>query len=483
MSDNHPDIIIIGAGLSGIGAACHLAQHNPDKSVQILEAREELGGTWSLFKYPGIRSDSDMYTFGYSFKTWDDPRSFADAGSIMTYLNEAAEEYNIKDKIRYQQKLLIADFDTKAARWNLSVENPDTGEVSQYSSIYLFICTGYYNYDAGYTPEFNGVENFKGRLIHPQKWPEDLDYAGKEVVVIGSGATAVTLIPAMADKTKHITMLQRSPTYVAAVPLEDKKAKFLKKILPKKLAHKLIRLKNIAYTMFIFNACKKWPDFFKKAIIKEAQKELGDFPADPHFTPSYNPWDQRFCMVPDGDLFKAIRENKATVVTDHLDTFTESGIKLKSGKELKADIIITATGLDLLVGGGADFSIDKVPYDISEKFMYKGLMLSDLPNALMFTGYTNASWTLKVNLVSDYISRVIKYIDNNDYRYFVPTPDDPDMPRERLLNLDSGYIFRSEDRFPKQGKKLPWKLYQNFFFDFVTLNYKKLDDGQLKFEK
>lgn len=483
MSNTHQDIIIIGAGLSGIGAACHLAQHNPGKSVKILEAREELGGTWSLFKYPGIRSDSDMYTFGYAFKTWDDPRSFADGPSIMKYVTEAAEEFNIIDKISYQQKLLNANFDTSTALWSLQVENPKTGEMTEYTCTYLLICTGYYNYDEGYTPEFKGRDNFKGSIIHPQQWPEDLDYSDKEVVVIGSGATAVTLIPAMADSTKKITMLQRSPTYVAAMPLIDKKAKLIKKIFPAKAAHKLIRVKNILYSMFMFNACKKWPNFFKKTIIKDTQKELGDFPVDPHFIPSYNPWDQRFCLVPDGDLFKAIREGKADVVTDHIDTFTETGIRLKSGKELSADIIITATGLDLLAGGGTEFSIDNVAYKIPEKFMYKGLMLSDLPNAVYFTGYTNASWTLKVNLVSDFISRVIKYVDQNDYKYFVATPDDADMPSERLLNLNSGYIFRSEDRFPKQGQQLPWKLYQNFFFDYMTFNHKKIEDKELHFVK
>ncbi|MBT8142899.1 MAG: NAD(P)/FAD-dependent oxidoreductase [Gammaproteobacteria bacterium] len=484
MNSNHSDIIIIGAGVSGIGAACHLAINNPDKSVKILEAREELGGTWSLFKYPGIRSDSDMYTFGYAFKTWDDTRSFADAESIKRYITEAAEENDVLDKIQYSQKLKSANFDTASALWNLSVLNPITDEKTEYTAKYVFVCTGYYDYDQGYTPEFKGRENFKGQIIHPQFWPEDLDYADKEVVVIGSGATAVTLIPSMADETKHITMLQRSPTYMAAVPLEDGIAKFLKKILPKKLAHKLIRVKNIGYTMAFFNACRKWPNFFKSLIIKGAKKELdGAIPVDPHFVPNYKPWDQRFCMAPDGDFFKVVREGKATVVTDQIETFTENGIRLQSGKELKADMIITATGLNMLVGGGAEIKIDGQDYDIATKLMYKGLMLSDLPNAVMFTGYTNASWTLKVNLVSDFMSRVIKFMDKQGYDYFMPTIKDPELGIEPLLNLDSGYIKRSEHTFPKQGDKLPWKLYQNFFRDYVTLNHKKINDEGLEFLK
>ena len=482
MTNNTADVIIIGAGLSGIGAACHLRQHNPEESVLLLESRHEFGGTWSLFKYPGIRSDSDMYTFGYSFKTWDDTKTLASGESIMQYIREAADEYNVHELIRYHQELSSSNFDTETGRWTLQVVNPQTKEISEYNCKYLYICTGYYKYDKGYTPEFVGKENFKGQIIHPQQWPENCDYTNKKVVVIGSGATAVTLLPAMVDKTKHITMLQRSPTYIGALPSEDKKAIFLKKWLPKKLSYRLVRLKNIGFGLFFFNACRKWPNFFKGLLIKEAKKELGPRVAvNPHFIPSYKPWDQRFCAAPDGDLFQVLRDGQASVITDHIECFTENGILLKSGKNLDADIIITATGLDLVAAGGTEFSVDNINFDISQQVMYKGLMLSNLPNSVIFTGYTNASWTLKVNLTSQYTSRVLKLMRKKEFKYFSPELTDLNIEKESLLNLDSGYINRSKHMFPQQGTALPWKMYQNYFYDYLTLNYKKLDDGNLKF--
>jgi len=475
---NYTDIIIIGAGLSGIGSACHLERKNPQKSYIIIEAREELGGTWSLFKYPGIRSDSDMYTFGFSFKTWDNPKSFADAPNILKYLNEAANEYDINDKIRYQTKVVKANFDTQKKIWSISTKNKNNDEETYYSR-FLFSCTGYYNYDKGYTPDYNGINNFEGKVIHPQNWPEDLDYKNKKVVVIGSGATAVTIVPEMAKKTSEITMLQRSPTYVGAFPNNDKYAKFIKKYFPKKIAHKLIRFKNIFVQILFFQACKIWPNYLKKLLVNAAQRQLGNFPAKPHFEPNYNPWDQRFCVAPDGDLFMAIRNGKANVVTDKIDSFDKKGIILSSGKKLEADIIISATGLKLLAFGGSKISIDNKVYNPSDAITYKGLMLSGLPNCIFFAGYTNASWTLKSDLTSEYASRLFKLMDKKDYKYFVPKVKDSSMNISSLLNLNSTYIHRASHLFPKQGSKLPWKLYQNYFLDYKMLRINKIKDKNL----
>ena len=475
---NYTDIIIVGAGLSGVGAACHLERKNPEKSYVIFEAREELGGTWSLFKYPGIRSDSDMYTFGFSFKTWDNPKSFADAPNILKYLNEAANEYRIKDKIKYQTKVLKANFDTQNKIWSITTINK-VGNEEIYNSRFLFSCTGYYNYDEGHTPDYNGIENYEGEIIHPQHWPENLDYKNKRVVVIGSGATAVTIVPEMADETSEITMLQRSPTYVGAFPNKDKYAELLKKYFPKKVAHKLIRFKNIFVQILFFQACKIWPNYMKKLLVKAAQRKLGNFPAKPHFEPNYNPWDQRFCVAPDGDLFRAIREGKANVITDKIDSFNKKGIKLVSGKNLEADIIISATGLKLLAFGGSKISIDNSPYNPSDAITYKGLMLSGLPNCIFFAGYTNASWTLKSDLTSEYASRLFNLMDKKNYSFFMPKIENQNMNISPLLNLNSGYIHRSSHLFPKQGSKLPWKLYQNYFFDYTMLRINKIRDKNL----
>ncbi len=475
---NYTDIIIVGAGLSGVGAACHLERKNSDKSYIIFEARDELGGTWSLFKYPGIRSDSDMYTFGFSFKTWDNPKSFADAPNILKYLNEAASEYKIKDKIKYQTKVLSANFDTQNKLWSITTKDKN-GNEEIYHSRFLFSCTGYYNYDEGYTPDFNGMENFQGKIIHPQHWPENLDYKNKRVVVIGSGATAVTIVPEMADETSKITMLQRSPTYVGAFPNNDKYAELFKKYFPKKIAHKLIRFKNIFVQILFFQACKIWPNYMKKLLINAAQKKLGDFPAKPHFEPNYNPWDQRFCVAPDGDLFKVIRRGKANVITDKIDSFYKTGIKLASGKNLEADIIISATGLKLLAFGGSKITIDNAEYNPADAITYKGLMLSGLPNCIFFAGYTNASWTLKSDLTSEYASRLFKLMDKEKYSFFMPKVENQNMNISPLLNLNSGYIHRSSHLFPKQGSKLPWKLYQNYFLDYKMLRINNIKDKNL----
>ena len=478
--NNYTDIIIIGAGLSGIGAACHLERKNPEKSYKIFEARHEIGGTWSLFKYPGIRSDSDMYTFGFSFKTWDNPKSFADAPNILKYLKEAVNEYNIKDKIKFKTKVLKVNFDSKKKLWSATTVN-DSNKEETYYSRFLFSCTGYYNYKEGYTPKYKGINDFEGKIIHPQHWPENLDYYDKKVVVIGSGATAITIVPEMSNKTSEITMLQRSPTYVGAFPNSDKYARLLKKLFPKKIAHKLIRFKNILVQILFFNACKIWPNYVKKQLVKAAQKQLGDFPAKPHFEPNYKPWDQRFCVAPDGDLFKALRSGKAKIVTDSIDSFNKKGLKLKSGINLEADIIISATGLKLLAFGGAKISVDDISYNPSEAVTYKGLMLSGLPNCIFFAGYTNASWTLKSDLTSEYASRLFKLMDKKNYKYFIPNILNTKMNTSPLLNLNSGYIHRSSHLFPRQGSELPWKLYQNYFLDYKMLRINKIKDQYLFF--
>jgi monooxygenase len=475
------DVIIIGAGLSGIGAACHLQRKNPNKTYKILEAREEIGGTWSLFKYPGIRSDSDMYTFGYSFKTWDDDKSFADAPSILNYLYEASDEYDVKEKITFNQKVVSYNFDTSQNLWTVKTVNPKTNEEQLYTSQFIFNCSGYYNYDDGYTPEFKGLENFKGKFIHPQKWDKNLEYKNKKVVVIGSGATAVTIVPSIANDVAKVTMLQRSPTYIAALPNKDKIARFIKIIFPGTIAHKLIRAKNIFADMLFYNLCKKHPKTMKKMVLKGIKKELGDLPLEPHFTPNYKPWDQRFCLVPDGDFFKVIKKGKASVVTDTIDTIIENGILLKSGEILEADIIISATGLKLLPFGGAKISINSIPFDITKQFIYKGLMLSELPNFFVFAGYTNASWTLKSDLTSEYLSRLLKYLDKTNYKSVSAKVLEENLGTLPLINLNSGYIHRAKDILPKQGDKFPWRLYQNYILDFKALRIDTLKDKRLQF--
>ncbi len=445
MNKTHFDVLIVGAGLSGIGAACHLSRKNPEKTYCILEAREALGGTWDLFKYPGIRSDSDMYTFGYSFKTWDNPKSFADAPSILKYLNEAAIEYKVTDHIIYNEKALSYSFSSIEKKWTIKTSNGNT-----FTAQFLFNCSGYYRYDKGFTPDYKGISDFKGVFVHPQQWPENLDLKNKKVTVIGSGATAVTIVPEIAEVVDHVVMLQRSPTYVGALPNKDIVAKVIKGIFPKKLAHRVIRTKNVLLDMAFFNACRRWPKTMRNYIVKKAQKILGDFPVEPHFTPNYNPWEQRFCLAPDGDLFKAIKSGKASVETETISHFTENGIALNSGKQLPSDVIISATGLNILPLGGVDIFMDNKKVNLAEHFVYKGCMLSDLPNIFLFVGYTNASWTLKSDLTSEYISRVLKYLDKEHLQSICPRVKEPLRPTP-LLNLNSGYIHRAQNILPSQG--------------------------------
>lgn len=479
----HLDVVIVGAGLSGIGAAHHLQRTHPGRSYALLESRDELGGTWSLFKYPGIRSDSDMSTLGFSFRPWMETASLADGPAILDYLRETAEAYGIDKKIRYGKKVLNASWSSADAQWTVDVEDVATGDRSQITTDFYLSCTGYYRYDEGYTPEFEGRDRFEGQIVHPQHWPENLDYKGKKVIVIGSGATAVTLVPAMADETEHITMLQRSPTWVAPIPSVDGIAVKLNKVLPSKTAAGVVRWKNILKQIAIYQLSRKRPQVLADFIHKQQKRMLPDgFDIATHLTPSYNPWDQRLCAVPSGDLFRAIKKGKASIVTDHIDTFTEKGILLKSGEELEADIIITATGLNLLLLGGIPFSVDGKQVDLSDQLVYKGMMLTGVPNLAFAIGYTNSSWTLKADLTGEYVGRLLAHMDATGTKQCVPVADGS-VEQRPFLDFGAGYVLRSLDNLPKQGSKQPWSLKQNYLIDLPTLKLSKVDDGVMQFSK
>jgi cation diffusion facilitator CzcD-associated flavoprotein CzcO len=474
----HTDIVIIGAGLSGIGAAAHLAMKCPGKRVVLLEARDAIGGTWDLFRYPGIRSDSDMYTFGFSFKPWIDDKTLADGASIMRYLREVVAEHHIEDKIRFGQRVAKMQWSSDAARWTLDVMQKN-GETKHLSCDFVYSCTGYYDYAGGYDPEFAGRESFQGTIVHPQKWPEGLDYANKKVVVIGSGATAVMLVPEMARTAAHVTMLQRSPTYVASVPSRDKIANALRRRLPSKVAYGITRWKNVGLGMFLFQMSRRRPAGVKKWLVGLAKKELGDASDIKHFTPTYNPWDQRLCAVPDGDLFASIREGKSEVVTDHIERFTPKGVLLKSGRELEADVIVTATGLKVLFLGGIAVEVDGRPIAVNEKLLYKGMMIQDVPNLVLAFGYTNASWTLKADLTSEYVCRLLQHMDRTGMRQCTPHPA-PDVKEEAFLTFSSGSVQRAANALPKQGNKRPWRLYMNYALDTLAIRFDRIDDGTLE---
>ena len=472
----HTDVVIVGAGLSGVGAACHLRRACPDKSVVVLEARASLGGTWDLFRYPGIRSDSDMFTLGYRFRPWTEPKAIADGPTILRYINDTADEFGVRRLIRLNHRVLDASWDSGEARWTVTVERTDSGEQVQFSCTFFFVCSGYYRYDEGFSPEFPGVERFTGPVIHPQHWPEDLDYRGKRVVVIGSGATAVTLVPTLAESAEHVTMLQRSPTYIAARPARDPIADWLRARLPQKLAYAIVRWKNALQGTAFFQLSRRRPELMKSMLRKAAIKQLPDgYAVDTHFAPRYNPWDQRMCLVPDGDLFTAIREGRASVVTDRIETFTESGIRLESGAELDADIVISATGLNLLAVGGMRLEVDGRRVELSEKVSYKGMMLSGVPNFAWTIGYTNASWTLKADLVAEYVCRLLTYMDRHGYASVTPDASG-EMAASPFLDLASGYVMRSLADLPKQGDRTPWRLHQNYVRDIRLLRRGPVDD-------
>jgi cation diffusion facilitator CzcD-associated flavoprotein CzcO len=481
-TSEHFDVLIVGAGLSGIGAGCHLQRNCPDRSYVILESREATGGTWDLFRYPGIRSDSDMHTLGYSFRPWKDAKTIADGPSILSYIRDTARDYGVDEKIRCGHKVLGADWDTGTARWTVRAQRTDTEEPVQFTCSFLLTCTGYYDYTGGYVPEFPGAERFAGEIIHPQRWPEDLDYAGKRVVVIGSGATAVTLVPAMARDAAHVTMLQRSPSYMVALPAEDPLAKVARRVLPPMLAYQAIRWKNVALMALSYQLSRRRPHLAKAVIRKGVKAQLPEgYDVDTHFRPLYDPWDQRLCVCPDGDLFRVVSDGHASIVTDEIDTFTEGGIRLRSGVELEADVIITATGLQLLPIGGVSMTIDGQALSLPERMAYKGMMLDGVPNAALVIGYTNASWTLKCDLTLEYVCRLLNHMRDRGYAYCVPEQDDPTVQSEPILNLNSGYILRSVDKFPRQGSERPWRVYQNYALDVVALRLGPLEDGVMRF--
>ncbi len=484
MTSEHFDVLIVGAGLSGIGAGYHLQQRCPGKTYAILEARDAIGGTWDLFRYPGIRSDSDMYTLGYSFRPWREAKAIADGPSILSYVRQTAEDHGIDKHIRYAHRVVGADWSSEDAVWTVKVERGPDREAASLTCGFLFMCSGYYDYAGGHTPEFPGAERFAGRIVHPQQWPEDLDYAGKRVVVIGSGATAVTLVPAMAATAGHVTMLQRSPTYVVSRPAEDAFANKLRARLPKMLAYQIIRWRNVLGGMYFFNFARKNPHRVKQAIIDMVQGQLGpDYDVGTHFTPRYNPWDQRLCLVPDADLFESLKAGTSEVVTDQIERFTETGILLKSGRELAADIIVTATGLKMQLLSGAAFSIDGEACDMPKTMSYKGMMYSDVPNLASAFGYTNASWTLKCDLTCEYVCRLINFMGRRGYAAATPRKTDPTVTEAPWLDFSSGYVQRALDSLPRQGSKRPWKLYQNYALDLVTLRYGAVDDGTMEFKR
>jgi cation diffusion facilitator CzcD-associated flavoprotein CzcO/acetyl esterase/lipase len=483
----HLDTIIVGAGLSGIGAAVHLQNDFPGRRFAILESRAAMGGTWDLFRYPGVRSDSDMFTLGYAFKPWTDTRSLADGTAIRDYIVDTAEEHGLAHQVRYGHQVVRADWSSADACWTLEIAHAaDATGATRRSRIrcnFLLACSGYYRYAGGHAPDFPGSADFQGRLVHPQSWPADLDHAGKRVVVIGSGATAVTLVPAMARTAAHVTMLQRSPTYVLSLPARDPVADALRRRLPRMLAYRLTRTKNIALAMLFFKLSRRWPARVKKNLIGMVRRALG--PAHDvatHFTPRYDPWDQRVCFVPDGDLFDVLRSGRAEVVTDHIASFTPTGLRLASGRELPADIVVSATGLTLNLLGDVAFFIDGRPVDFTKTLGYKGMMFSGVPNLIYTFGYTNASWTLKADLTAGYASRLFAYMDSHGHRSATPLAE-PGVETRPFLDFSSGYVQRAIALMPRQGTKAPWKLYQNYLLDLLTLRYAPIADGTLKFDE
>jgi len=482
MSSAHVDVLIVGAGLSGIGAGHYIQAECPWASYAIFEARDAIGGTWDLFRYPGIRSDSDMFTLGYRFRPWPSDQAIADGGSILRYIKDVAADEGIDRHIRFNHRIVRADWSSADAVWNVTAVRSDTGETVDLTCGFLFSCTGYYRYDNGYRPDFAGMERFPGPIVHPQDWPDDLDYAGKRVVVIGSGATAITLIPSLAATARHVTMLQRSPSYIASLPARNPLPRYLRRVLPERRADAAVRWFNALVTQGFFHLSRRRPTLVKRVLRKDVARQLPPgYDVDTHFTPTYDPWDQRLCVAPNGDLFKSIRQGQASVVTDRIDTFTESGLRLESGSELDADVIITATGLELLFLGGLHLSVDGEGVDVTNKLSYKGMMLEGVPNLAMAFGYTNASWTLKCDLTCEYVCRLLNHMRATGLRQCMPVNADASVTPEPLLGLTSGYIQRSAHLFPKQGSKFPWQVHQSYLRDYRALKTSGIFDDAMVF--
>ena len=478
----HVDVIIVGAGLSGIGGACRLKMECPQKTLIILEGRDVMGGTWDLFRYPGVRSDSDMYTLGYRFRPWRDPKAIADGPAILSYIRDTAQEYGVDKAIRYNHRVRRASWSSNDARWTVETETGPDDTVVQLSCNFLYLCTGYYEYENGYTPELPGVEHFRGTIVHPQKWPDDLNYTDKRIVVIGSGATAITLVPALAERAAHVTMLQRSPSYVVTRPAEDIVANLLRRCLPDRAAYVLARWKNVLSGTFFYNLARKRPELFKWMLAKEVRRQLGKEYDQKHFTPRYNPWDQRLCVAPNADIFRAIREGRVSVLTDYIETFIEDGLLLKSGQQLDADIIVTATGLNFKLFSRMQLEVDGDLVHLPKSLVYKGMMFSDVPNLAFAIGYTNASWTLKCDLTSEYVCRLLNHMDQRGYDVCIPRVNDPEVGDEPVVDFTSGYIVRAMHTMPRQGSKKPWRLHQNYMKDLSMMRYGRVDDGSMEFK-
>lgn len=478
------DVLIVGAGISGIGHACHLQDQCPNKSYLILEGRENIGGTWDIFRYPGIRSDSDMHTLGFNFKPWIHRKSIADGPSIMEYLNETVDQFDVRKNIQFNSLVTKASWSSEKAQWTLTYTDKATGKTKRVSGNVLAMCSGYYSYKGGHRPDFPGEENYKGKIIHPQQWPEDLDYSGKNVAVIGSGATTMTLVPAMADKAKHITMVQRSPTYVVARPEEDAIANFLRKILPDSLAYKITRWKNVSLQSYMYGRTRTHPEKVKSKLLAWTEKEIGEELVEKHFTPSYNPWDERLCLLPNGDLYEVLNSKKASVVTGQIKEFDEKGIRLESGEYVEADIIVTATGLNLVVLGEVDFVVDDKKINFADTWTYKGMAFSGVPNTISTFGYVNASWTLRADLTAQYVCRLVNHLDKTGNRQFVPTlrQDDMEMPTKTWIgDFMPNYMKRVMHLFPKQGDREPWINPQNYQKDRKMFLQGELEDGAMIF--
>ena len=468
----HFDVLIVGAGLSGVGAACHLLTECPGKTFMILEERAVSGGTWDLFRYPGVRSDSDMFTLGYSFMPWTEAEAIADGPSILRYIRDTAHTYGVDEMIRYRHRVIRASWSSGDARWTVEFEHADSGQSGTVTCSFLYMNTGYYRYDEGYTPQFEGIDRFRGQIVHPQQWPEDLDCTDQRVVVIGSGATAVTLVPALAARAAHVTMVQRSPSYVLSVPEHDAVADLLRRLLPSKAAYPIIRWKNVAIATLLFQLSRRAPRFVRGLLRKGVESQLPEgYDVSTHFSPRYQPWDQRLCFVPDGDLFKAISGGQASVVTDRIESFTERGLLLASGEDLEADVVITATGLNMRVMGGMAITVDGIEVDISNTVAYKGIMLCGVPNLALTVGYTNASWTLKADLAAHYVCRLLNHMDLHGQVQCTPRQPDPSIPSVPFMDLTSGYVQRALDILPKQATRIPWRLHQNYPRDVMMLRY------------